>query len=187
MSSKRAFDTSVEERPYRHAAPVNCQAFDEVRIVTVPRYKTSPASGDEWRYSARTELRYKGALIAQEHYGNVEGAARDLDAFMQRAAFNDKKTKIHDEGGLCDQEGCAEQATTVYKLKKTFCRCGSASDPNSTYGVAPKPLVRQFCSAHSRRGDCALEDSDKNYQVLQGHGPQDPPDSALSPSATMIL
>lgn len=30
----------------------DAQAFDEIRIVTVPRYKQSGLSGDEWRIHA---------------------------------------------------------------------------------------------------------------------------------------
>ena len=35
--------------------------YDEVRITTVPRYKTSSLSGDEWRTSARIQILRKTA------------------------------------------------------------------------------------------------------------------------------
>jgi hypothetical protein len=38
----------------------DAQAFDEVRIKTVPRYKTSGLSGDEWRISATIQLMLSG-------------------------------------------------------------------------------------------------------------------------------
>ena len=119
-------------------------------------------------------------MIASKRYGNVAEAARGLDAFMSEASYNNKKRTILDEGGLCDQEGCAEEATRIYKLAKTFCHCGAASDPYA-FGRS-RPHVRQFCAAHSRRGDCALEDTDSNYEVLEGDGPQAPLADALSPS-----
>lgn len=34
----------------------DAQAFDEVRITTVPRWKESELSGDEWRISAKMEF-----------------------------------------------------------------------------------------------------------------------------------
>lgn len=165
---------------YIRIAPVDCQAFDEIRIVTVPRYKTSAYSGDEWRYSARTELLYKGSVIASKYYHDVSSATRDLDSFVQRSAVNQKKIDILENGGFCDQEGCSEKATTIYRVKKRFCRRGKEHDNFRPDGAPPD--VRQFCASHSRRGNCSLEDSDANYEVLEGAGPQTPPDSALSPS-----
>gem|GEM_PF-6705725 len=40
----------------RYALRPDAQAFDEIRIVTVPRYKTSGLSGDEWRISAMIQF-----------------------------------------------------------------------------------------------------------------------------------
>ena len=50
------------DKPSRALKP-DAQAFDEVRIVTVPRYKRSDLSGDEWRISAEIQFYRNGVLI----------------------------------------------------------------------------------------------------------------------------
>lgn len=64
---------------------------------------------------------------------------------------------------LCCQPGCSEPHVAVYRLKKRYCRDGHASDAGGD--------VRGFCVKHLRRGDCGLEDSDRNYEVVSGPGP----------------
>lgn len=60
------------------------------------------------------------------------------------------------DGQLCDQEGCSKSSTVRYQVKKLFCREGHESEP-------PQPTYRHFCETHAVRGDCALEDADRNY------------------------
>jgi len=58
----------------RRALRPDAQAFDEVRITTVPRYKMSGLSGDEWRISGKIQLLRKGRVVAEkrdERCGNV--------------------------------------------------------------------------------------------------------------------
>jgi len=50
----------------------DAQAFDEVRIVTVPRYKTSGMSGDEWRISATIQFMRKGRIVHERGISSVE-------------------------------------------------------------------------------------------------------------------
>lgn len=135
------------------------QFIDEVRIVTVPRFKESELSGDEWRISARIEFYRKGQLIGQKSSRDVETAARFLDWYMVNFREDGKvaDAKIDD---LCDQEGCAEQATVTYRLKARYCREGHKTE---LFGTE----VRRFCERHKSRGDCALEDSDANYEIFQ--------------------
>lgn len=45
----------------------DAQAFDEVRIVTVPRYKQSGLSGDEWRISAAIRLYRKDGGVGSDY------------------------------------------------------------------------------------------------------------------------
>lgn len=159
-------EKSVERRAIRPDA----QAFDEVRIITVPRYKTSGMYGDEWRISARIEFYRKGEKVHESGYRNVEMACVFAAAEYYRAQ-DDGKGYFAGQGGICDQEGCSETATNVYRVKKEFCRQGHEDDP---YKYDQRPLVRKFCDRHSRRGDCALDDSDQNYEVISGgeHAPQ---------------
>ncbi len=58
----------MNERVNRALKP-DAQAFDEVRIRTVPRWKESGLSGDEWRISATVEFWRKGKPPAVENDG----------------------------------------------------------------------------------------------------------------------
>ena len=71
------------------AVKPDAQAFDEIRIITVPRYKTSGMSGDEWRISARIEFMRNGQVVNTEGgIRNVETAARHLSYLFDVATDN---------------------------------------------------------------------------------------------------
>ena len=136
----------------------DAQGFDEVRIVTMPRYKESELSGDEWRISASMLFYRKGRLVHEAHHiaHDVERACA-FAAYYHAKACDDGNAYFAGEGDLCDQEGCAEQATVTYRLKKGYERSG-----------VERPLhhggeIRRFCQKHTTRGDCGLEDADHNY------------------------
>lgn len=148
----------------RRALKPDAQAFDEVRIITVPRYKTSEMSGDEWRISATIEFWRKGQKVHESYASRIEYACTLLGGELLRAQ-DDAKGYFAGEGDICDQEGCAAKADTTLRLKQQFCRAGHPSNP---YEYDNRPLVRKFCSRHSQRGDCGLEDADANYDVIQG-------------------
>lgn len=143
----------------RRALRPDAQAFDEVRIVTVPRYKTSGLSGDEWRISARMQFLRNGEVQFEGHYRDVEAALDCAKADWLRAC-DDGKAYFAGEEGLCDQEGCAEPPTVTYRKKLNYCHDGHASE--SAIG----PTHRCFCDEHKTRGDCGLDDSDVNYEVM---------------------
>lgn len=161
------------------------QAFDEVRIVTVPRYKTSQFSGDEWRISATAQLLYKGVVVKEEvFYGNVESAIMGLPS-LYKDASEDLSIQWPTFEEYCDQEGCKEKATTTLKLKKNFCHCGAESDPYEFN--KDRNVVRRFCDRHSTRGDCGLEDADRNYEILDGGSQTEPPAEDKSQSAVVFI
>ena len=146
----------------------DAQAFDEVRIVTVPRYKTSGMSGDEWRISATIQFWRNGRMVHESGgLRNVETAMAFLPSEWHRA-IDDGKAYFATEGDWCDQEGCAELAETVLRVKQRFCigggNCGSKLDSHG------RETRRQFCARHVRRGDCDLEDADSNYETVSGPG-----------------
>lgn len=93
-------------------------------------------------------------------------------------AIDDGKGWYAGEGNICDQEGCAEEATVTLRLKKEFCHQGHESDPDKFH---PEGIIRRFCKRHSRRGDCGLEDADRNYTVLEGE-PSAPQPEDVKPS-----
>ena len=141
----------------RRALRPDAQPFDEIRIFTVPRYKTSGLSGDEWRISAKTEFYRKGKLIFEGGASTLEYAVRLLDRdFIHVSEGNG--AYYGGEGNLCDQEGCANEATVKYRLKKEYCRQGHGTPCEDI------PVVRLFCDEHKTRGDCGLEDADSNYE-----------------------
>lgn len=140
----------------RRALKPDAQGFDEIRIITVPRFKESELSGDEWRISARTQFLRNGVVIHEIGSArNIETAARHL-AYRLDEAFDDAKGYFAGEGDFCDQEGCSCTETRVFKLKKGYNRDGS----ERRIGEGE---YRRFCKKHERRGDCSLEDADANY------------------------
>lgn len=148
----------------RAQAP-NRQFIDEVRIKTVPRFKTSWASGDEWRFSATTELLYKGRVFASDFYGDVQTAIERLPMLMYQE--QDKLHSRRDDpyyASKCDQEGCAEEAVVWYECITNHCNhCGKMDPTPPEYGKS-----RAFCANHSRRGNCSLTDADDCYRVFEG-------------------
>jgi hypothetical protein len=64
----------------------------------------------------------------------------------------------------CFQPGCPEKAVSTYRLNFEYCRHGHKTEPS-------RPMLRRFCRRHLQRGDCGLEDADRNYEVLEGPGP----------------
>ena len=147
-------NASPEQRP-------DAQGFDEVKITTMPRYKTSGLSGDEWRISGLCQLLRKGKVVHEFSMSNVENCCKALTGEIMKASDEGKFYYVS-EGDFCDQEGCSDKATVFYKLRHDYCNKGEKHDIK--YG----DRTRQFCSRHSTRGDCGLQDADENYDVLTG-------------------
>ena len=148
----------------RNTQKPDAQAFDEIRITTVPRYKTSGLSGDEWRISGKIQLMRKGKVVHEDRMANVENCAYALGLVLMRAKDEGKAFFGGGENGTCDQEGCSEQASVFYRMKKKYCN-GFGHEPIE---LNDEVVVRQFCERHSKRGDCGLEDADQNYELLEG-------------------
>lgn len=138
----------------------DAQGFDEVRIVTVPRFKESELSGDEWRISAAIEFYRKGRCVHRIGWGSkVENAVHGL-GYHFLCAHDDGKAFFAGEEDYCDQEGCANHATVTYRLKKGFTRDGTERE------LSRDGEYRMFCDRHKHRGDCGLEDADNNYEIV---------------------
>lgn len=146
-----------EPRPRRALKP-DAQAFDAVTIETVPRWKESEMSGDEWRISALVRFWRKGVVIYERGYRNIEMACFLVGA-AHVDACDDGKGYFAGERDACDQEGCACTATVTYRLKAEYDRGGHKSEPLG-------PTYRLFCNRHKDRGDCGLEDADDNYEAV---------------------
>lgn len=144
------------EKQMRALKP-DAQAFDKIVIETVPRYKTSGLSGDEWRISATAKFYRKGKLVHEEGAMNVEYCAYLVGSWHIKAC-DDAKGYFAGEGEICDQEGCEKIASVKLAKKFDWCREGHKSEE-------PSRQYRLFCKDHARRGDCGLDDSDSNYTI----------------------
>lgn len=142
--------------------------FDEVRIVTVPRYKTSGMSGDEWRFSACVQLWRKGHLLFERSFSKLHYAMDFLPAIQHE--YSDTGMGDQDAEGnkvdfdrYCFNPGCRADGVVEYELIDEYI---------SPYGIKREKqswrssVRRRFCEEHAKRGDCALEDADRNYRLI---------------------
>jgi len=159
--------------------------YDRVEIDIVPRYKQSHMSGDEWRFSYRARVWWKGFLIGSHSMSTMEHITRTLDHWLnymnEIIHFNYKK---YDDGSghegmihfpdhrlqaeYCAQPGCPNKATHTFVKKKTWTRdgCSETTKPNAVH-------VIRFCPLHTTRGDCALEDADNNLELIEALAERD--------------
>lgn len=137
------------------------QRYDKVDIYTVPRWKESELSGDEYRISANADLYYKGNKIKTMTFRDVETAIRYLDGALVYWRGNGEDYSSIDDTYLCDQEGCANIADVKYKRLKGYTGRG---DPETLHDWNQ---YRVFCNSHKTRGDCALDDGDHNYKQVE--------------------
>lgn len=86
-----------------------------------------------------------------------------------------------DRASECFQVSCQEEPVSTYALKHTYCYDGHQDEAT----MGKRRLARRFCKLHLRRGDCGLEDADRNYEVLDGPGPgeHETPTEQISASA----
>ena len=145
-------------------APGKDHGFDEITLRTVPRFKESELSGDEWRTSVEIQFKKKGVLIYEGSGGTtMTDAALRLSQHFDAA--NKSLIEKHKElERFCAQSGCAKKATNSYLIKKK--RCGTCGG-NFGDGELDMRYVRDFCAEHSNRGDCDLEDCDFNYKLVE--------------------
>jgi hypothetical protein len=165
--------SDLGNKPWRDLKP-DAQAFDEVRIVTIPRYKTSGLSGDEWRISAHIQLIRKGRVMFEKGYRNIETACAYLAAVHGEACDNGH-AMFGGEGDFCDQEGCKNVATITYRKKVDYCREGHKTELS-----VDRVKIRRFCDMHKTRGNCGLDDADSDYEILE----QQPEQPAAPPTHT---
>lgn len=188
-SAEKLNQSTGVKRKMWHTRELEGQNVDEISITTVPRYKTSKASGDEWRFSCKVDFKKNGIVVRQEHYGNIMNALPELRAVCRDV---DLDASILD-GGYCDQEGCSKRTTKFYRVKNFYCRsCGKPDE----YQYKTQAYVC-FCERHSTRGDCGLFDSDSNYLPLDRNpidgsliiekSPVVPCEKDISKSSTNIL
>lgn len=154
---------NAEEKDFARApVPNHPEAeYDEVRIFRKIRYKTSDLSGDEWRTSCALQYRNKGVVLKEVSAYNVDTGWFEL---MERDAPSSFPDRSRYES-LCDQTGCSAEATVTYRLKNGY----YDQEKQEWVKKSPRgrPFIRRFCHAHSKRGDCSLDDSDTNYELIE--------------------
>lgn len=140
-----------------------CEGIDRVEIECVERWKESHLSGDEWRFSYVVRGYFKGAVVLEYSRNHLRDAVAHLQYEMDRVR-DEGVAKLWGErrANCCDQPGCSRQPTMWARLKKLFSVCGEGPLPQ----MAGMEHFRKFCQRHRNRGDCALEDADRNYEEI---------------------
>lgn len=163
----REGERNMNDKPIHYIRHEDDETYDEINIKLVERYKTSGLSGDEWRFSGVIQFKRKGFLLAEERFRNIETAVKALPWLEMTLGEQGKldEKALEATRKLCAQPGCPNTPVSEYRLKKRYCRDGHETE--STYG---EDRIR-FCAKHLRRGDCGLQDSDTNYDVISGPGP----------------
>ena len=135
---------------------------DEVRIRTVPRYKQSGLSGDEWRTSAVTEFLRDGEVIHTESTAKVEWAVAMLPGqyLTVPETLDAPNPPYGADPGVCFQPGCSKEPVTTYRPRFLYDRSGNRFENKYNEHL-------RFCDEHKTRGDCGLEDADANYEVVE--------------------
>ena len=145
---------------------------DYIVIFPMPRYKSSGLSGDEWRVSAKVHFGYKGHIIYERSFGKMEWAVNALPyllmTFREEPGTSTTKPEYHP----CDQVGCKEPASVFYRMKATYDDLGHRSE---ILTLDKEGYLRGFCSRHSTRGDCGLDDADENYELVGSADDIQPP------------
>lgn len=158
--------SDVMQATERRAERPDSQFVDEIRIVTVPRWKESELSGDEWRISAHIDFYRKGQVVGSRGARDVETAARFVDWYLTSGREEGKIDTPNNLGEFCDQEGCHDRWTVRYRLKERYGRDGKVIERGKWMDGVTE--FRAFCDKHKNRGDCGLDDADCNYELMDG-------------------
>jgi len=143
----------------------DAERFDSVTVETVPRWKESELSGDEWRFSYVITFWRHGKAAAKCSAASVQEA-------LTVAAYQWGRVKVEGEpfmGDLtevCCQPNCTNPWVVLLHPVKRYGKSGQ--EKVRPYG---DDEVRGFCERHRHRGDCALDDADPNYVVVEERFP----------------
>lgn len=147
----------------------DAERFDSVTISTIPRWKESELSGDEYRFSYVVTFFRNGMAVAASSSGRSVKDALIL-AYQK---FDNIETI--DNGGFmgpldefCCQPSCSNLWVVLMHPIKRYSKRGE--ELVRPYG---EDDVRAFCEQHRHRGDCALDDADINYKIVEERFPPD--------------
>ena len=138
------------------------EQFDEITLKVVPRWKESYMSGDEWRTSVHVQFLFKGLVAYERAFSDMRSALLGVGLAWLEQSSPIPNSVLAREKDRCFQPGCSEKATARWTFRELFSPNGERlSDQklaNSCYC--------QFCDKHSHRGDCGLEDADRNLELI---------------------
>lgn len=146
-----------------HVGHQKQESFDRITIEKAPRWKESEMSGDEWRFSAHVVFYLKGIVVHEESYSDIATAAAFLPSLLSGglqdndALWTARQAAL---AGKCDNPACANSAEFIHHLKERYIGNEAVQRPVRDGGEH-----RRFCAKHKHRGDCALDDADRNYDV----------------------
>lgn len=152
-------------RPTQRPHPDD-EYVDEIRIHVQERWKESEVSGDEWRFSGVVRFFRKGRQLWCRATSNMAVAVAAVPWWWHTANETDEWKRLPDavDESLCCQPGCWETWYVEYQQKKLFHHRGDAVHPDAY--LYTRPQRRRYCYAHKGRGDCGLDDSDSNYELV---------------------
>jgi len=155
--------------------------YDQITFDVVERWKSSYMSGDEWRFTHLIRIWWKGFLIGASGWHSMDSAVRELGHLLnshnEEVAFQYKTYEDRSERDsliafpdprlyveYCAQPGCSNFATHTFVKKDKWCvgpgNCGMKQEKRGVHAV-------RYCPKHSHRGDCDLEDADKNLELFE--------------------
>jgi len=155
---RKTSDLEQKPLPQYHRRLDDYEPFDKIEFEVVPRYKESELSGDEWRISIRVRFFFKSNLIQEESYNDMQQALMMVPSMWLQISSPIPNQVIELENKLCDQPGCNNPAEHKLILNKLAGREGWLE--KDSYSCVN---FRKFCSKHLTRGDCGLEDANRNY------------------------
>ena len=73
------------------------------------------------------------------------------------------EVSVRDQSNVCAQPGCCETPVSLFRKVEDF-----YDHIGKTMDFYRGDLYRRFCKKHLRRGDCGLDDADRNYELIEG-------------------
>jgi hypothetical protein len=144
------------------------EGIDEITIKVAPYSKTSGLSGDGWRTRVEVQLKWKGRTVATTRYRDIDCATKLLPAYIVQLfeEGQDFDWPPKDLDDYCFEPGCPEKATTTLRVKRLYSAREGYPEEERVRRERSE-VLRRFCEAHAVRGDCHIEGSDRNYELVR--------------------
>lgn len=117
----------------------------------------------------------KNMCVWKDALGTFADASLGLLWHLTVAGENGATRHLTDteERERCQQPGCSSPPKRLYRLKRYQISRSERHMADFEYAFEPRHIW--FCDRHAHRGDCGLEDCDKNYEVVGGGNPESAP------------